>query len=233
VLDRRPAADADAGDPRARPARRHDRPARDDGAPAAVIAVFVVASTLAFAIAQRRREFALLRAVGASPRQVQRGIAGEALLRAAIGGAAGCLAELPLAIWIGRGLVDHGIAPSGLRADANWIAPLTAFASGVVIAELALVTAAWRATHAGPAEAPLEAAVEPPGLGLTWHLLVWPRSVARSRGRRGDQARGKDRERKHDIPSARTRASQRGSGRTPTHTAHATPRSGPPPRAKE
>ncbi|MFE7595419.1 FtsX-like permease family protein, partial [Kitasatospora sp. NPDC057512] len=36
---------------------------------AAFVAVFVVAGTFAFAVAQRRQEIAMLRAVGATPRQ--------------------------------------------------------------------------------------------------------------------------------------------------------------------
>jgi len=36
------------------------------------VTVFVVASTFAFTVAQRRRELGLLRAIGATPRQVRR-----------------------------------------------------------------------------------------------------------------------------------------------------------------
>ena len=50
------------------------------GGIAGAVALFVVAGTFALAIAQRRRENAVLRALGATPRQVRRLIAGEALL---------------------------------------------------------------------------------------------------------------------------------------------------------
>jgi putative ABC transport system permease protein len=171
VLSRRRAADADAGDPRS--AQREDVIAflGTLGALAAVIAVFIVASTFAFTITQRRRELALLRAVGATPQQVRRMIAAEALVLAAIGGVPGCAAGLPLADAIGRGLVWHGVAPQGLHADPNAIALLIAFASGVLIAELAVLAAARRAARIRPAEALLEAAIEPRGLGVARWLL--------------------------------------------------------------
>ena len=47
---------------------------------AAFIAVFVVASTFALSVQQRHRELALFRAIGSTPRQVRRMVAGEALL---------------------------------------------------------------------------------------------------------------------------------------------------------
>ena len=46
---------------------------------AAFIAVFVVASTFALSVQQRHRELALFRAIGSTPNQVRRMVAGEAL----------------------------------------------------------------------------------------------------------------------------------------------------------
>ena len=56
------------------------------------MALFVVAGTFALAIAQRRREIAVLRALGATPPQIRRLIAGEALLVSLVAGALGLLA---------------------------------------------------------------------------------------------------------------------------------------------
>ena len=86
VLDRQHAADADAGDP-----TRSDRAGLIAifgalGGIAGAVALFVVAGTLALAIAQRRRETAVLRALGATPRQIRRLIAGEALLVSLVAG---------------------------------------------------------------------------------------------------------------------------------------------------
>jgi putative ABC transport system permease protein len=165
VLDRQHAAGADAGDPQA--AQRADLISllATVGALAAVVAVFVVASTFAFVVTQRRSEVALLRTIGATPRQVRQMIAGEALVIAVAGGAVGCLAGLPLAAPVATALVSHGAAPEGFHASGNWIVFAIAFTTGLLIAELAVVTAAWRAARVRPAEALLEASLEPAELG--------------------------------------------------------------------
>jgi putative ABC transport system permease protein len=171
VLDRAHAADADAGDPRA--AQRDDAIGflGTMGAVAGVVAVFVVGSTFAFAVAQRRRELALMRLIGATPIQVRRMIAGEALAVAIMGGAVGCAAGLPLAMPIARALVSSGIAPDGFHATASWIPLLVAFGTGLVVCEAAVATAAWRAARVRPAESLREATLERRGLGPARWLL--------------------------------------------------------------
>ena len=165
VLNRGHAAAADAGDPQA--AQRADLISllATTGAFAAVVAIFVVAGTFAFTVTQRRRELALLRTIGATPRQVRRMIAGEALVIAVIGGAIGCLAGVPLAAPLASALVSHGAAPEGFQASGNPIPFAIAFAAGLAVAEAAAVAAAWRAARVRPAEALLEASLEAPGLG--------------------------------------------------------------------
>lgn len=50
------------------------------GGVATLVAMFTAAGTVALAVGQRAREFALLRAIGTTPRQVRRSIATETLL---------------------------------------------------------------------------------------------------------------------------------------------------------
>src|SRR5262249_57172570 len=50
------------------------------GGLAVMVAVFVVASTLGLSLQLRRRELALLRAIGATPRQLRRMVRSEAIL---------------------------------------------------------------------------------------------------------------------------------------------------------
>jgi len=171
VLDRQHAAAADAGDPVA--AQRADLIAllATTGAFAAIVAIFVVAGTFAFTVAQRRRELALLRTIGATPRQLRQMIAGEALVIAALGGALGCLAGLPLAAPLASALVSHGAAPEGFHASSNPVPFVAAFATGLAVAEVASLAAAWRAARVRPAEALLEASLEPPGLGPARWIL--------------------------------------------------------------
>ncbi|MGR7003177.1 FtsX-like permease family protein [Yinghuangia aomiensis] len=76
-------------------------------------AIFVVASTFSFAVARQRREFALLRSIGATPRQIRRIVMREALAVSLPAGVLGCvlgrLAAEPFVAWLG----DAGLAPSG------------------------------------------------------------------------------------------------------------------------
>ena len=116
------------------------------GGIAGFVALFVVAGTFALAIAQRRRETAVLRALGATPRQVRRLIATEALFVSLVAGALGLLAGRPLA----TALVDLLVEPrrTSRRASSpgtrgsRW-SPRSAM--GIGIAQLAVVAAARRA----------------------------------------------------------------------------------------
>src|SRR5262249_2262500 len=75
VLDRAHAADADASDPRA--AERVTLVAIFGvlAGVSGMVALFVVAGTFTLAIVQRRRELAVMRALGAAPHQVRRLVA--------------------------------------------------------------------------------------------------------------------------------------------------------------
>ena len=62
---------------------------RHDRAAAVFLAAFVISSTFAFTVDQRRRDLALLRLVGGSRRQVRRLLLGEAFLLGLAGAALG------------------------------------------------------------------------------------------------------------------------------------------------
>ncbi|MEV4011878.1 ABC transporter permease [Nonomuraea angiospora] len=128
---------------------------------AGFIAVFVVSSTFAFAVGQRQREFALLRTVGATTGQVRRMVYGEALLVAIAASALGALTG-PLAT---RPILDLlsslGMAPAWLVPSTSPVPSYVAFGTGVLVAVLGVVVAAWRAGRVRPAEALRQAAVEP------------------------------------------------------------------------
>jgi putative ABC transport system permease protein len=76
---------------------------------AIMIVLLVVASTLALSIQQRRREFALLRAVAASPRQIRRMVGAEVLLVAGSATLIGTLAAIPPLVGISLGLTESPI----------------------------------------------------------------------------------------------------------------------------
>lgn len=128
---------------------------------AAFVAIFVVASTFAFAVGQRRQEFALLRAAGALPGQIRRLVYCEALLVSLVAATIGALAGPSLAPAVLDLLRGRGMAPDWVRtvSAAQWPA-WTAFGTGVAVALLGAVTAAWRAGRVRPGEALRESVVE-------------------------------------------------------------------------
>ncbi|MER5948863.1 FtsX-like permease family protein [Streptomyces sp. NPDC001904] len=150
------------------PARAEDDRARNNAATvvgiaggfAAFVAVFVVSSTFAFAVSQRRREFALLRTVGATRRQVRRMVHAEAWFLAVAAAAPGALAG-PLATQpVLDRLIRLGMAPAWTVPSDSVVPSLVAFPTGVLVALLGAVAAARRAGRVAAAEALREAAVE-------------------------------------------------------------------------
>jgi putative ABC transport system permease protein len=164
VLDRSHAADADA-DADAGDARAADRATLvaifgTMGGIAGMVALFVVAGTFTLAIVQRRREVAVLRALGAAPHQVRRLIAGEALIVSIVAGALGILAGRPLANAIVSVLANHDAVPAGFGPGQSWIPLAAAFGGGILVAQVAVFAAARRAGRTRPAEALRDAAIE-------------------------------------------------------------------------
>ncbi|MCI3929119.1 ABC transporter permease [Streptomyces sp. AN091965] len=143
---------------------------------AGTTAVFVVASTFAFAVVQRRREVALLRAVGATPKQVRRMVRGEALLVGTLASAAGAALGLYGAQLLADVLIAMDIAPDWfeVKPSLHWtiVAPLAgAFLVGTTVAWCGAVAAARRAGTVRPVEALREAAVDDTGMTPARRLL--------------------------------------------------------------
>jgi putative ABC transport system permease protein len=121
------------------------------------VAVFIVSSTFAFTVVQRRRELALLRLVGASRRQVRRLLFGEALLLGLIGSGLGVLTGLPvlrLQAWM---LCRFDLVPAGFSSTWRpWIVAVSV-GTGVVIAVGGVAVASGRAARVRPVAALREA----------------------------------------------------------------------------
>ncbi|SEG93305.1 putative ABC transport system permease protein [Thermomonospora echinospora] len=125
-----------------------------------LVAVFVVLGTVALAIAQRGREIAMLRAVGATPRQIRRTVAAESMIVAPLAGAAGALPGIALASWWFGELRDRGALPEDLRMSVGWIPVLTSVAALLAASLAGGWLAARRPAKARPSRAMGEAAVE-------------------------------------------------------------------------
>jgi putative ABC transport system permease protein len=171
VLDHRHAATADAGDPRAFDRVELVAVVAAGGGMTLAIAVFVVAGTIAFAIGRRRREIALLRAVGATPGQVRRLLFRETAVIGLLAGAAGCLAASALLGPFTDRLVSVGLAPEGFAVTPHWIPYAIATAVGVVVALLATLVAARRALGVRPAEALVASELPPRQMNVVRTLL--------------------------------------------------------------
>ncbi|MEU7037012.1 FtsX-like permease family protein [Streptomyces sp. NPDC046237] len=135
------------------------------------VSVFVVASTFAFAVALRRREFGLLRTAGATPGQVRRMLLAEATGVGIVSAAAGCALGAWGAPWLARVLVERGLAPEWFGiGDATWPYHL-GFWTGVTVALAGAFAASRRAGKVGPTAALREADVDTDVLPLGRALL--------------------------------------------------------------
>ncbi|WP_329119201.1 ABC transporter permease [Streptomyces sp. NBC_01465] len=130
------------------------------GGVAAFVSVFVVASTFAFSVALRRREFGLLRTAGATPGQVRRLVMAEAGVVGVVAAAAGCALGEWCAPLLARRLVGAGMAPEWFAiGEQTWPLQL-AFWTGLLVAMTGAWTASRRAGRIGPVEALREASVD-------------------------------------------------------------------------
>ncbi|MDG9722990.1 ABC transporter permease [Streptomyces sp. DH41] len=130
------------------------------GGIAAIVAVFTAAGTVALSVGQRARAFALLRAVGATPRQIRRAVASEALLVAPLAGIAGCLPGIGLAHWWFGQLQDRGAIPQAVDLHVSGLPLLAAVGVGLLTALGAGWAAGRRPAKIKPGQALSEASVE-------------------------------------------------------------------------
>jgi len=130
------------------------------GGCAFLIAILVISGTVGLSVQQRHRDIALLRAIAATRRQVRRMILIEALVVAALAGAAGVWAGLASANWLRSQLVSQGFVPGSFALHVSWLPPVAAVGGVVIVAVAAAWIAGLRASRIRPVEALQEAAVE-------------------------------------------------------------------------
>ncbi|WP_234490453.1 FtsX-like permease family protein [Streptomyces sp. MBT33] len=129
-----------------------------------LIAVFVLYATSALSVRHRRREIALLRAIGTTPGQLRRMLAAEAAVTGLVAGLLGCPLGLLLVHWLRDRFAGHGIVPPDFALALSPLPFLAAVLVTVLTALVAVLIAAMRAGRIRPTEALGEAAVEPAGL---------------------------------------------------------------------
>lgn len=120
---------------------------------AAFLAIFVVSSTFAFTVAQRRRELALLRLVGGGTGQLRGLLLAEALMLGICGSVLGAPLGAPLVgvqTWL---LTELAFVPEGFVVQPAFWTVVVAGAAGVVVALLGVLTASRRVAQVRPLEA--------------------------------------------------------------------------------
>ncbi|QZN85633.1 ABC transporter permease [Cellulomonas sp. C5510] len=131
---------------------------------AVLIALLVVASTFAGALRPRSREFALLRAVGATTAQVRSSISAEVLLVFAVAAPLGTVPGLLLAPRLTGVLRAGGVVPDGFTMT---LSPWPVLATLLLLVPTALIAArvaARESARLSPATALQRSAVERSGL---------------------------------------------------------------------
>jgi putative ABC transport system permease protein len=131
----------------------------------AMVVLFVVASTLALSIQQRRRELAVLRAIAATPRQIHRMIGAELLLVSVAGGVLGSLPGFAAAGFLRDAFAGAGVLPADFELSISPLPAVAAVLLCVLGGRAAGYFAARRLAKANPVDALGEAAVEPAELG--------------------------------------------------------------------
>ncbi|MFH8467608.1 FtsX-like permease family protein [Streptomyces sp. NPDC017991] len=122
---------------------------------------FVLASALAVSIGGQRRDLALMRAVGATPKQIRRLAAAQASVIAAVAVLPGVGLGYLLAGQFRRMLVDREVIPAGLPLTYS---PLPALAAVLLLGLAVQVSArgaAWRTSRLPATEAVAESRSEP------------------------------------------------------------------------
>jgi putative ABC transport system permease protein len=121
------------------------------------VGVFLILNTFSIVVAQRLRELALVRAIGASRRQILSSVLIEALMIGLVASALGLGAGIGVAAllaWLAARYQSLPLAGVGVPASAV----VAAFAVGLAVTAVAALLPAWRASRVPPIAAMQQAA---------------------------------------------------------------------------
>ncbi|MCZ9293549.1 ABC transporter permease [Corynebacterium meitnerae] len=118
-----------------------------------LVGTFLIANTFSMIVAQRTKEFALLRALGASKSQITRSVVVEAAIVGVIGSALGVLAGAGLVAVIRVIMERQGMELPG----AGWGVSVQAVAVPILVGALVTVASAWAPARRAGRVQPVEA----------------------------------------------------------------------------
>jgi putative ABC transport system permease protein len=136
------------------------------------VGAFIIFNTFTIIVAQRSRELALLRAIGASRRQIMVSVIVEALVTGLVAGVVGILAGIVIAVGLKGLLKAFGIdLPStSLQIEARTV--IVSLVVAVVVTLVSSVLPARRASRVPPIEALRESQATGTGPGLGRRLVA-------------------------------------------------------------
>ncbi|MEV0480300.1 ABC transporter permease [Streptomyces sp. NPDC050508] len=126
-----------------------------------LITGFVMASALAVAIGGQRRDLALMRAVGATPKQIRRLAAAQSTVVAAVAVAPGVGLGYLLAGQFRGLLADRGVIPAELPLTFSPLPALAAIVLMLLAVQVSARCSAWRTSRMPATEAVAESRSEP------------------------------------------------------------------------
>jgi putative ABC transport system permease protein len=118
-----------------------------------VVGSFLIVNTFSILVAQRSRELALLRAMGASRGQVLRSVLAEAFLLGVLGSTFGLALGVGLAAALKQLFAQFGLDLSGQSLVFEPSTVVAAYAVGIIITMLAALFPAWRTGRIAPVQA--------------------------------------------------------------------------------
>jgi putative ABC transport system permease protein len=130
---------------------------------AVLVGAFIIFNTFSITVAQRTREFAMLRTIGASRRQIMGSVIGEAFLIGLLAALIGLVAGIGVAWGLNRlfEVIGFGLPATGLRLPPTAIAACVGVGVGITV--LSAIAPALRATRISPVTALREGSVPPVG----------------------------------------------------------------------
>jgi putative ABC transport system permease protein len=130
---------------------------------AVFVGAFIIFNTFSITVAQRTRELAMLRTIGASRRQVLGSVLLEAVVIGVGGSLVGIAAGILFAVLLNAGFGALGLALPTASISVSAITVVLPIVVGTTIAVLAAIGPAFRATRVPPIAALREGAELPPG----------------------------------------------------------------------